>query len=174
MRKLPILGLILLACAVLLQACGAQVERHLYLRVQPSEGLVIDQLGSRDLAGLYGAGEIPLAYKITRDSYRLAIRIPDDSYLPTLELRLSPATLGLVPRPDSALESPRGITCGSYYPGEEGSNTLTFGWSPDCTSPTMPRILAVDIVDQQGDVIGSERLALSLLPDGWYYLPDAL
>jgi hypothetical protein len=168
-RPSQIRSLLLLA-TLGLAGCGPYLEPYRYIRLDESPGLQALAKSQPTLAGLHFAGPMIARYRLERAGYVIDIVVPEQSYLPALEIRARTPGVVLKPLPEVPAAA---AFCGAWYPVPDDPGRIDFGWSPHCEDGR-PAEIVFEVRGSRGESLGIERLAFRLEANGWLLLVDAV
>ena len=167
-------GVVLVLVSALVSiSCSQRPYRLRYLSFERVADIEVDSMGSLEVEGLMFSSHIPLAYSLRRPDYTVALIIEKQSFRPRATLALRSALdLRMVARPGLAMRAGREAPCGAY---DDTSGGVLFSWSI-CgdRADRSEYLVAFDVVDASGRVVGEERLPFELKRDGICWIDDSL
>jgi hypothetical protein len=120
-------------------------------------------------------GAFPTGYTLKQPAYQLAFRVDTERFAPHIWIKATTgagAPLSLKPRSDRLPKSERARPCGTYSTSQP-TDELRFDWVI-CGTDAAPEemMIAFDVVDADGSVLGEEALPFKLEANGFYFPPD--
>ena len=165
-----------LACVLVLASCFQRPYRLRYLSFENVDGITVESRAEPELEDLMLASEIPVGYSLQRPGYSLILEIERNSFRPRARIGLRGGSgLRLVARPRFAMRPGRAAPCGGYDQVSNAGQELLFSWSrcgDDAAASEF--VVAFDVLDGTGTVVGEERLPFELKRDGIYWANDSL
>jgi hypothetical protein len=162
-------GIVSFVVVIAIGACGTR-HTFFYFFFDDSLGAVVVETGRPKDSRVVDASEMPLQYRLQRETYILWIFNEFQPVPPYLVVRVenlsSTAPLRLVHRPERADPQRR---CASTVLRDD----RTMGLSWICGEQGV-HVIAFDILTEAGEVVAEETLPFALVENGWFVENDLL
>ena len=171
------LACLLVASTLLISTAGcAEPMRYRYVSLKNVAGIETTREEKPDLKHFHLLERaFPTGYTLKQPAYQLAFRVDTDRFAPHIWIKATTgagATLSLKSRSDRLPKSGRARPCGTYSTSQP-TDELRFDWVI-CGTDAAPEemVIAFDVVDADGSVLGEETLPFNLENNGFYFPPD--
>lgn len=157
-------------------ACSHSSYIYYYIELPMIEGMKVSKVSTIKLKELRQNKAIPTEYKLDRTDYTIFFTIGDTSYFPHLNIKVvskdTYEALKLKPVREP-LVAKDGNQCASYYIDKDNYSKFDFGWSTNCLSSKVSKIITFEVIGPAGKV-ANETIPFDVKSNGKYSVLDAL
>ena len=160
----------------LLGACGPAFERYRYITLESyPDARVVEQGGGEGPGQVFFVGRIPFLFEIKRDRYTLLLNARDGAPDPWVSISVDPWPELTLRFPDARkMDAPRPCV-GRFDPDPERPRWWTYSVT-SCIAKKKPfeKVIRLEILDQNGQVIGREAIPFEVKGKGFHVYMDYL
>ena len=162
--------------------CVPKFFEYKYISLEQLEGVQVISHGKSEISHLLSDNEMPVRYELARESYILVFELDKKYYWPSIFVgSKSLSNVGLIIEAIAIGDCGRFDVWGTYT--IDNLQALRYVWSPagsincrvsDIEDYPAQQIIGFVVKNQEGKVLGEEKLPFTLIRNGTYYEYDSL